>query len=204
MSENYEIDNLDKSILAALTENARIAYAELAKKFAVSAGTIHVRIEKMKQAGIIEGTKVVLNEKALGFDVCCFIGINLKHAKDYPDTIEKLQALDEVVEAYYTTGNYSIFIKLMTRSIDHLQMTLINKVQAIEAIQSTETLISLQNPINRDVVAVGENQAVSVFSCRRICKVKTSCQFLAVSYQQGQDMSQKLFTTENTKDKIKT
>jgi len=152
MSANYEIDNLDKSILAALTENARIAYAELAKKFAVSAGTIHVRIEKMKQAGIIEGTKVVLNEKALGYDVCCFIGINLQHAKDYPDTIEKLQALDEVVEAYYTTGNYSIFIKLMTRSIDHLQMTLINKVQTIEAIQSTETLISLQNPINRDVL----------------------------------------------------
>jgi Lrp/AsnC family transcriptional regulator for asnA, asnC and gidA len=152
MSKNYEIDNLDKSILRALTENARIAYAELAKNFAVSAGTIHVRIEKMKQAGIIEGTKVVLNEKALGYDVCCFIGINLKHAKDYLDTIEKLQALDEVVEAYYTTGNYSIFIKLMTRSIDHLQMTLINKVQAIEAIQSTETLISLQNPINRDVL----------------------------------------------------
>lgn len=152
MSRNYEIDNLDKGILAALTENARIAYAELAKNFAVSAGTIHVRIEKMKQAGIIEGTKVVLNEKALGYDVCCFIGINLKHAKDYPDTIEKLRALDEVVEAYYTTGNYSIFIKLMTRSIDHLQMTLINKVQAIEAIQSTETLISLQNPINRDVL----------------------------------------------------
>ncbi|PKG38435.1 transcriptional regulator AsnC [Psychromonas sp. Urea-02u-13] len=152
MSENYQIDNLDKSILAALTENARIAYAELAKNFSVSAGTIHVRIEKMKQAGIIEGTKVVLNEKALGYDVCCFIGINLKHAKDYADTIEKLRSLDEVVEAYYTTGNYSIFIKLMTRSIDHLQMTLINKVQAIEAIQSTETLISLQNPINRDVL----------------------------------------------------
>ena len=152
MSANYEIDNLDKSILAALTENARVAYAESAKKFAVSAGTIHVRIEKMKQAGIIEGTKVVLNEKALGYDVCCFIGINLKHAKDYRATIEKLQELDEVVEAYYTTGNYSIFIKLMTRSIDHLQMTLINKVQAIEAIQSTETLISLQNPINRDVL----------------------------------------------------
>ena len=152
MSENYQIDNLDKNILAALTENARIAYAELAKNFSVSAGTIHVRIEKMKIAGIIEGTKVVLNEKALGYDVCCFIGINLKHAKDYPDTIEKLRVLDEVVEAYYTTGNYSIFIKLMTRSIDHLQMTLINKVQAIEAIQSTETLISLQNPINRDVL----------------------------------------------------
>lgn len=150
--ENYQIDNLDKDILHALSENARIPYAELAKNCAVSAGTIHVRIEKMKLAGIIEGTKVAINAKALGYDVCCFIGINLKNAKDYQDTIEKLEALEEVVEAYYTTGNYSIFIKMMTRSIDHLQRTLINKVQAIEAIQSTETLISLQNPIKRDVL----------------------------------------------------
>jgi len=152
MMENYQIDNLDKEILHALSENARIPYAELAKNCAVSAGTIHVRIEKMKLAGIIEGTKVAINAKALGYDVCCFIGINLKNAKDYQDTIEKLEALEEVVEAYYTTGNYSIFIKMMTRSIDHLQRTLINKVQAIEAIQSTETLISLQNPIKRDVL----------------------------------------------------
>ncbi|PAJ75009.1 transcriptional regulator AsnC [Pseudoalteromonas sp. NBT06-2] len=150
--QNYEIDNLDKNILKALTENARIPYAELAKKLAVSAGTIHVRVEKMKIAGIIKGTKVSISAKNLGYDVCCFIGINLKNAKDYPTTIKKLEEFEEVVEAYYTTGNYSIFIKLMTRSIDHLQMVLINKIQTIEEIQSTETLISLQNPINRDVL----------------------------------------------------
>lgn len=147
----YKMDNLDKSILHALMDNARVPYSELAKKFDVSAGTIHVRVEKMKQANIITGTKVSVNEKNLGYDVCCFIGINLKNAKDYPDTIKRLDALDEVVEAYYTTGNYSIFIKVVTRSIDHLQDVLINKIQAIDAIQSTETLISLQNPINRDV-----------------------------------------------------
>ncbi|MFY8350372.1 transcriptional regulator AsnC [Pseudoalteromonas sp. SSM20] len=147
----YKMDNLDKSILHALMDNARVPYSELAKKFDVSAGTIHVRVEKMKQANIIAGTKVSVNEKNLGYDVCCFIGINLKNAKDYPDTIKRLDALDEVVEAYYTTGNYSIFIKVVTRSIDHLQDVLINKIQAIDAIQSTETLISLQNPINRDV-----------------------------------------------------
>lgn len=152
MTQNYEIDKLDKEILHALSKNARTPYAELAKTFKVSAGTIHVRVEKMKQAGIIEGTKVSINPKKLGFDVCCFIGINLKNAKDYTDTIKKLEEIEEVVEAYYTTGNYSIFIKLMTRSIDHLQMVLINKVQTIEAIQSTETLISLQNPILRDVL----------------------------------------------------
>ena len=147
----YKMDNLDKSILHALMDNARVPYAELAKKFEVSAGTIHVRVEKMKQANVITGTKVSINEKNLGYDVCCFIGINLKNAKDYPDTIKRLEALEEVVEAYYTTGNYSIFIKVVTRSIDHLQDVLINKIQAIDVIQSTETLISLQNPINRDV-----------------------------------------------------
>ena len=150
--QNYEIDNLDKNILEALTENARIPYAELAKKLAVSAGSIHVRVEKMKLAGIIQGTKVSINAKNLGYDVCCFVGINLKNAKDYPNTIKRLEEFEEVVEAYYTTGNYSIFIKLMTKSIDHLQSVLINKIQTIEEIQSTETLISLQNPINRDVL----------------------------------------------------
>ena len=150
--ENYQIDNLDKSILHALMDNARTPYAELAKRFAVSSGTIHVRVEKMKQAGIILGTQVTIDPKQLGYDVCCFIGVNLKHAGYYPSTIEQLRGFNEVVEAYYTTGNYSIFIKVMARSIDHLQDVLINKIQTIEAIQSTETLISLQNPICREVM----------------------------------------------------
>lgn len=150
--ENYQIDNLDKQILNALMANARIPYAELAKRLTVSAGTIHVRIEKMKQANIIMGTHLIINTKKIGYDVCCFIGINLNNARDYPQTLTRLESLEEVVEAYYTTGNYSIFIKVMTRSIEHLQDVLINKIQAIEAIQSTETLISLQNPINRTVM----------------------------------------------------
>jgi len=151
MSLNAHLDELDKKILNALMVNARVPYAELAKKFNVSAGTIHVRVEKMKTTGVILGTKVEVCPKKLGYDVCCFIGINLKSAKDYPSALAQLKALDEVVEAYYTTGNYNIFVKLMTRSIDELQKVLIDKIQQIEEVQSTETLISLQNPISRDV-----------------------------------------------------
>lgn len=151
MSENYQIDNLDKQILNALMVNARTAYAELGKRFNVSPGTIHVRVEKMKQAGIIEGTKVQISAKQLGYDVCCFIGINLKSAGFYHEVVAMLEKIDEVVEAYYTTGQYSIFVKLMTRSIEELQYVLIDKIQSIEQVQSTETLISLQNPIQRDV-----------------------------------------------------
>ncbi len=148
---HYRIDNLDKSILTALMENARAPYAELAKRFAVSPGTIHVRVEKMKQAQIIEGTRVKINPKRLGYDVCCFIGIILKSARDYPVALEKLEQLEEVVEAYYTTGHYNVFIKIMTRSIDELQRVLVDRIQAIDEIQSTETLISLQQPIDREV-----------------------------------------------------
>ncbi|MEZ2758649.1 transcriptional regulator AsnC [Providencia vermicola] len=151
MPEIYQIDNLDRDILHELMRNARTPYAELAKKFAVSPGTIHVRVEKMKQAGIIKGTRIDINPKQLGFDVCCFIGIILKSAKDYPTALKKLDALEEVVEVYYTTGQYSIFIKVMCKSIDALQDVLINKIQTIDEIQSTETLISLQNPILRTI-----------------------------------------------------
>ncbi|WP_108649354.1 transcriptional regulator AsnC [Dongshaea marina] len=151
MTDNYRIDNLDKQILTALMDNARTPYAELAKRFEVSPGTIHVRVEKMKQAGFIEGTRVQINPKRLGYDVCCFIGINLKSAGDYPSALAQLEKLSEVVEAYYTTGTYSIFIKLMVRSIDDLQQVLIHKIQSIPEVQSTETLISLQNPIHREV-----------------------------------------------------
>nr|WP_113867095.1 transcriptional regulator AsnC [Brenneria salicis]NMN93329.1 AsnC family transcriptional regulator [Brenneria salicis ATCC 15712 = DSM 30166]RBP61634.1 AsnC family transcriptional regulator [Brenneria salicis ATCC 15712 = DSM 30166]RLM30423.1 transcriptional regulator AsnC [Brenneria salicis ATCC 15712 = DSM 30166] len=151
MADIYQIDSLDRSILAALMANARTPDAELAKQFSVSPGTIHVRVEKMKQAGIIVGTRLEVNPKQLGYDVCCFIGIILKSAKDYPSALEKLNNLEEVVEAYYTTGHYSIFIKVMCRSIDALQHVLINKIQTIDEIQSTETLISLQNPIMRTI-----------------------------------------------------
>ncbi|KKA44862.1 MULTISPECIES: transcriptional regulator AsnC [Salinivibrio] len=152
MNELPKLDDLDRRILSTLLDDARVPYAEMAKRFHVSPATVHVRVEKMKAAGIIEGTEILVNTKKLGYDVCCFIGINLKAARDYHSALEKLNQLDEVVEAYYTTGAYNIFVKLMCRSIEELQFVLIDKLQAIDEVQSTETLISLQNPINRNVI----------------------------------------------------
>ncbi len=145
------LDDLDRDILTTLMRDARTPYAEMAKRFQVSPATVHVRVEKMRTAQIITGTEIVINERKLGYDVCCFIGINLYAARDYHSALKKLDALEEVVEAYYTTGAYNIFVKLMCRSIDELQHVLIDKLQSIEEVQSTETLISLQNPINRNV-----------------------------------------------------
>lgn len=149
--KNYQIDNLDKKILAHLLQEARTPYAKIAENLDVSAGTIHVRIEKMRQAGVIQGTKVRIDPKALGYDVCCFVGVYLKSAKDYQPVKEQLIEIPEVIEAYYTTGQYSILLKVVAPDIDRFQHILINKLQSIEQVRSTETLISLQNPIYRDI-----------------------------------------------------
>ena len=150
-SSNVILDDLDKNIINALIVDARTSYAELGKRFSVSPATVHVRVEKMKSAGIIAGTKLAIEPKKLGFSVCCFIGITLKSAGDYPEVLSRLNQIEEVVEAYYTTGAYSIFIKIFCQSIDDLHWLLVEKIQSIEKIRATVTLISLQNPIHRNI-----------------------------------------------------
>ena len=150
-SGKAKIDDLDKDIINALVEDARTSYAELGKRFKVSPATIHVRVEKMKSAGIITGTQLAIEPKALGYDVCCFIGITLRSASDYPEVLARLEMIEEVVEAYYTTGAYSIFIKILSHSIDELHWLLVDKIQSIEKIRATDTIISLQNPIHRTI-----------------------------------------------------
>ncbi|PJG83334.1 transcriptional regulator AsnC [Caviibacterium pharyngocola] len=145
------IDVLDRQILEVLSSDVKKSYAEMAKMFNVSTGTIHIRIEKLRQAGVIQEMTIKLDERKLGFDVCSFIGITLKRAKDYGGVIKQLESIDEVIEAYYTTGTYGIFIKVMTHSMEELHQVLTRKIQAIDEIQSTETLVSMQNPIRRNI-----------------------------------------------------
>lgn len=152
MKNNNQLDKLDKFILKTLLKNARTPYSEMADKFNVSSGTIHMRIEKLKSAGIITGSKINVDKKILGYDVCCFIGINLKAAKDCQGVLKNLTKFDEIVEAYTTTGSYSLFIKVLTQSVEDLNCFLITKMQTIKEIQSTETIITLSSPIQRDIV----------------------------------------------------
>lgn len=149
--KKVKIDDLDKDIINALVVDARISYAELGKKFQVSPATIHVRVEKMKTSGIITGTRLAIDPQKLGYGVCCFIGITLNSAGDYSEVLEKLEEIEEVVEAYYTTGAYSIFIKILCHSIDDLHWLLVDKIQSIDKIRATQTVISLQNPIHRSI-----------------------------------------------------
>lgn len=146
----YPIDKVDREILSRLLQDSRRSYQDIARELIVSGGTIHVRTNKMKEAGVIKGSRIVVDFRRLGLEVTAFVGVNLGSARDYQTLLPKLKKLPEVTEVHYTTGQYSLFIKVVTKSTRDLHLFLIEKLQSIKEIQSTETLISLDNPIDRD------------------------------------------------------
>ena len=151
MEDKHKIDNLDIKILSILQEDSRRPYQEIARELIVSGGTIHVRVNRLKELGIIKGSRIIMDYPKLGFDVTVFIGINLHNAGDSLSVLNKLREMDEITEVHYTTGSYSLFIKAVLRSTFGLKTFLVEKLQLIKEIQSTETLISLDEPVSRDI-----------------------------------------------------
>ncbi|MCB0545036.1 MAG: Lrp/AsnC ligand binding domain-containing protein [Saprospiraceae bacterium] len=151
MTENPEIDQLDKQILAKLIEDGKVPYTDIAKQLFVSSGTIHVRMKKMEQMGIVLGSSLTVDYHKLGYDVTAFLGIYLDKSSLYDEVAEHLKKIPEVVEANYTTGLYSIFARIVCKDTNHLRLVLHDKIQKIPGIQRTETFISLEQSISRPV-----------------------------------------------------
>lgn len=148
---NLQLDDLDLQILNILFNDSRTSFLEIARQCHVSGGTIHVRMKKMEDMGIIKGTKLIIDNSKLGYDVSCFVGIRIDKPSSYSEVLNAMESIDEVVELHYTTGDYSIFIKVICKNISHLQDLLMNKIQCINGIQSTNTFISLFKPIDRNI-----------------------------------------------------
>ena len=149
MPENFQIDNTDLQILSLLTEDAMMPYTEIAKKIFVSAGTVHVRMNKMKELGIVRGSHVQIDYAKLGFDVKAFLGVYLEKNSMYDKVAGQLKKIPEIIELNYTTGNYSMFVKILCRDTQHLRQVLHDKIQKISGIERTETFISLEESIQR-------------------------------------------------------
>jgi Lrp/AsnC family transcriptional regulator for asnA, asnC and gidA len=149
MSKNYEIDNVDLKILNILMEDAKIPYTEVAKRVFVSVGTVHVRMKKLEEMGIVTGTTLKMDYSKLGFDVTCFMGIYLLKSSLYDSVVHNLKEIPEIVKVHYTTGDYNIFIKIHCKDTRHLKDVLHDKIQKVEGIERTETFISLEESLNR-------------------------------------------------------
>jgi len=151
MASVLNLDKLDLSIVQQLMHDANVSYAEIGKKLFVSAGTVHVRIKKMQEAGVISGMSYHVDLKKLGYDVIAFIGIYLEKSSLYDVVAKDLKKIPEIVRMNYTTGNYSIFAEIVCKDIVQLRYVLHDELQKIKGIERTETFISLEESLNRSV-----------------------------------------------------
>ncbi|MGZ3757391.1 MAG: Lrp/AsnC ligand binding domain-containing protein [Mucilaginibacter sp.] len=148
---NSEIDNLDIQILSILMKNATTPYTEIAKELIVSGGTIHVRMKKLEELGVIKGASLEVDPQKLGYDITAFLGIFLEKGSQYNDAVKQLKTVKEIVELHYTTGSWSIFAKIVCHDTTHLREVLNEQIQSVKGIQRTETFISLEESIKRQI-----------------------------------------------------
>jgi Lrp/AsnC family transcriptional regulator, regulator for asnA, asnC and gidA len=156
MASKLNLDKLDLQIIQHMIENAEISYADLGKKLFVSGGTIHVRIKKLNEIGIVKGTRLNVDLKQLGYDVIAFIGIYLEKSSLYDAVAKELQKIPEIVRLNYTTGNYSMFAEIVCKDILGLRAVLHGNLQKIKGIERTETFISLDESFSRNVKIMEE------------------------------------------------
>ena len=145
------IDGLDKVILKALMTNARKSINEIAKTAGISGAAVHQRLKKLEKTNLISGSQLIINPKVLGYKTMAFIGIYLDKAIRNPEAVKQLEKIPEVIECHYTTGNWSILIKILCEDNQHLMNVLNHKIQTIEGVSRTETFISLNQQIKRQI-----------------------------------------------------
>lgn len=146
-----KIDKLDRKILEIISQNARIPFKDVAEVCGVSRAAIHQRVQKMIEMKVIVGSGYHVNPKVLGYNTCTYIGVKLEKGSMYKDVVPELEKISEVVECHFTTGPYTILIKLFARDNEHLMELLNGHIQEIPGVISTETLISLRQSFKREI-----------------------------------------------------
>ena len=149
-----KIDSLDKKILEIISKNARIPFKDVAEICDVSRAAIHQRVQKMIEMKVIVGSGYHINPKSLGYSTCTYIGVKLEKGSMYKNVAPEFEKILEVVECHFTTGPYTMLIKLFARDNEHLMELLNSKIQEIPGVISTETLISLRENFNREIPVV--------------------------------------------------
>ena len=148
---SYQLDNIDQKILSFLVKNARMPFLEIARECNVSGAAIHQRVKRLETNGVITGSRILVKPQALGLNVCAFVSVSLSEANKYPEVIEAFKNISEVVECHFVTGKHNLLIKIYCFDHDHLMQILLNTIQKIPYVQQTETQISLDQAIERQV-----------------------------------------------------
>ena len=146
-----KIDKLDKQIMEIISSNARIPFKDVAAECGVSRAAIHQRVQRLIDMNVIIGSGYHVNPKSLGYTTCTYVGIRLEKGSMYKRVVDELREIPEIVECHYTTGPYYMRVKLNARDNEQLMGLLNNKIQSIQGVDSTETLISLDQSIKKEI-----------------------------------------------------
>ncbi len=146
-----KIDKLDKQIMEIISANARIPFKDVAAVCGVSRAAIHQRVQRLIDTNVIIGSGYHINPKSLGYNTCTYVGIRLEKGSMYARVVDELNKIPEIVECHYTTGPYTMLVKLYARDNEQLMDLLNRKIQGITGVDSTETLISLDQSIKKEV-----------------------------------------------------
>lgn len=147
----HQLDETDRKIVALLMENARIPFLEVARECGVSGAAIHQRVNKLEEAQIFKASRYIINEKVLGYNTCAFVGVHFEKGNKYRDVVDQIKQIPEVIECHYTTGSYGLFLKIYAKDNQHLMQVLSGTIQEIPGVTSTETFISLEQGIDRQI-----------------------------------------------------
>ena len=146
-----KLDGIDKKILKMLMENSRRPILEIAKNIGISGAAIHQRLRKLESQNLIIGSSIIVNTKVLGYTTMAFIGIFLDKATNNKTVVNQLEEIPEILECHYTTGDWSVLAKLICKDNEDLMEILTKKIQTIQGVSRTETYISLEQQINRQI-----------------------------------------------------
>ena len=149
--QSYHIDQIDQKILSFLVKNARMPFLEIARECGVSGAAIPQRVKRLEANGVITGSRLLVKPQALGLNVCAYVSVSLTESNKYPEVIEAFKKISEIVECHFVTGKYALLLKVYCFNHDHLMEILVNTIQKIPYVQSTETQISLDQAIERQV-----------------------------------------------------
>ena len=150
---NQKSHKLDKQIVTMRAEDASGPFLEVARACNVSGAAIHQRIQKLSNAGIIKGSKFIVDPEKIGYETCAFIGLNLKNPENFDRVVEELKRIPEVVECHYTTGDFDLFIKIYALNNHHLLNIIHDKLQPL-GLSRSESIISFNSAINRQIPIV--------------------------------------------------
>ena len=145
------LDATDRKILRYLIKNARTPFLEIARECGISGAAIHQRIKKLEDMGVIQGSRLVVAPKSLGFDVCAFISIRVSDIAQQQDTVERLKEIPEIVECHYITGSYNLMVKIYCIDNEHLMRTIFDKILHVQGVSSTQTYMSLNESFQREI-----------------------------------------------------